>query len=117
MRISDWSSDVCSSDLVQGKLEDPAHIRAHMDTGLAARTPVPESSLNLMATNRRLAGEQIDIQAAARQQEHAQPPAGPPLRMYSCNPGFLDTTAPASPTSSVTADTPRPPVPKTHLDT
>src|SRR3546814_6321594 len=33
--------------VVQGKLEDPAHIRAHMDTGLAARTPVPESSLNL----------------------------------------------------------------------
>src|SRR3546814_10063325 len=70
MRISDWSSDVCSSDLlarvdhvvlsgksefvrspgqnifvVQGKLEDPAHIRAHMDTELAARTPVPESCL------------------------------------------------------------------------
>src|SRR3546814_3779933 len=113
MRISDWSSDVCSSDLlarvdhvvlsgksefvrspgqnifvVQGKLEDPAHIRAHMDTGLAARTPVPESSLNLEATNRRLAGAQIDIQSAARTKVHAPTAAGPTLRTYPYHPGF-----------------------------
>src|SRR3546814_4175954 len=116
MRISDWSSDVCSSDLsllalakdkglaridhvvlsgkselvrspgqnilvVQGKLEDPAHIRAHMDTGLDARTTVQESRLNLEATKRRLAGAKIDIPAAARQKEHAQTAEGPTTRV------------------------------------
>src|SRR3546814_9639956 len=44
--------------VVQGKLEDPAHIRAHMDTGLAARTPVPESSINLEATTNERANDE-----------------------------------------------------------
>src|SRR3546814_6668114 len=50
--------------VVQGKLEDPANIRANMDTGLAARTPVPESSTNLEDNNRRLAGERSEEHTA-----------------------------------------------------
>src|SRR3546814_1981469 len=37
MRISDWSSDVCSSDLAPGPLRGPADTDSHADLGLVAR--------------------------------------------------------------------------------
>src|SRR3546814_18547278 len=37
MRISDWSSDVCSSDLSMGKLEQMVHIANTLDQRLEAK--------------------------------------------------------------------------------
>src|SRR3546814_6683309 len=47
MRISDWSSDVCSSDLIDSddRLEDQAFWRLHLGTIDEAR--FPEITLNL----------------------------------------------------------------------
>src|SRR3546814_8405880 len=52
MRISDWSSDVCSSDLEAG----PAPAAVHLDTGMA-RLGLPPAELDiLIAEPQRLAG-------------------------------------------------------------
>src|SRR3546814_17125423 len=87
MRISDWSSDVCSSDLlwanalsrvdhvvmgttgnvfaVAGRLDDPAHKRAFVSVEEAIRTPVEQSDEKLYIANQAITQERV----LARQQE------------------------------------------------
>lgn len=44
--------------VVQGRLDDPAHLRAHMRTDVAAQTPVQESVQRLHEVDRQMAAEQ-----------------------------------------------------------
>src|SRR3546814_15603803 len=46
MRISDWSSDVCSSDLAHGTgMRAPSSHRTQEQAGLAVRNPVDRADL------------------------------------------------------------------------
>src|SRR3546814_8855869 len=123
MRISDWSSDVCSSDLkvddgigkphdeasermsrcllaqcreaglrrvdhvvmgtdgtnlfaVEGQLKDPAHLRTHVATAQAIRTPVEQSDERLLAASHAV----IRQQESAQQRELARGPDDPGRR-------------------------------------
>src|SRR3546814_6815620 len=53
MRISDWSSDVCSSDLISGKFtfsQQPVHVRDLLEEVIAAmRGQATEKALELQA--------------------------------------------------------------------
>src|SRR3546814_2591858 len=61
MRISDWSSDVCSSDLLLHRAERP------LDLALGAGRGVPVVGL------RRQMGEDAHAEAAHHRLEHARP--------------------------------------------
>jgi hypothetical protein len=45
--------------IVQGRIDDPAHLRAHMPTDLAAQTPVRESVARLQDMGRQMAEAQV----------------------------------------------------------
>ena len=45
--------------IVQGRIDDPAHLRAHMPTDLAAQTPVRESVARLQDIGRQMAEAQV----------------------------------------------------------
>src|SRR3546814_20613459 len=51
MRISDWSSDVCSSDLTTATASDEvsAEIDAKLHKGLVAREPTPAEDKDVLA--------------------------------------------------------------------
>lgn len=55
---------------VQGQLEDPAHLRAHVATGQGIRTPIEQSDERLLAVNQAL----IQQSNFAREQELSRPP-------------------------------------------
>ncbi|RFF70680.1 hypothetical protein D0A39_14855 [Xanthomonas campestris pv. campestris] len=52
---------------VEGRLDDPAHKRVHVDIDQAIRTPVEQSDQKLLAANQTIAQER----AVAQQQELA----------------------------------------------
>src|SRR3546814_4727278 len=89
MRISDWSSDVCSSDLIAGRQHAiERHVRAHdvagagVDRGLERRQiDVPQFAVGQLdlivvttAERRAVTGEMLgprhDAAGAARSEEH-----------------------------------------------
>src|SRR3546814_2573515 len=75
MRISDWSSDVCSSDLVvQGALGDPAHRRAHMRTDAAVATGAEASFREIAALDQGRPDQAVEQarQEQARQEQESQ---------------------------------------------
>src|SRR3546814_1031314 len=43
MRISDWSSDVCSSDLLAGALQHLAAVHRHTESALQPRDLAPQA--------------------------------------------------------------------------
>lgn len=55
--------------VVDGRMDDPAHHRAHAKTEAAVQTPVAESNRQLEAVNERLAQEQVQAQVLAQQRE------------------------------------------------
>ncbi|MDO0791600.1 hypothetical protein JH308_20295 [Xanthomonas campestris pv. campestris] len=65
---------------VEGRLDDPAHKRVHVDIDQAIRTPVEQSDQKLLAANQTIAQER----AVAQQQELArgmsEPTQGAPTR-------------------------------------
>src|SRR3546814_2621439 len=72
MRISDWSSDVCSSDLLQHALYGHIHLQQQRPLAvLAYQTLYPEKSANAAALSNRIdlvqAGAGIEHGAARRQ--------------------------------------------------
>jgi len=56
--------------IVQGRLEDPAHMRAHMTTDVATQTPTDESLQRLEQLDRQLAEQHA--RQASLQEQHAQ---------------------------------------------
>src|SRR3546814_7373852 len=59
MRISDWSSDVCSSDLLAGMTTEPialGHVAAHWDVLLRFATSIRTGTVTASAMLRRLSG-------------------------------------------------------------
>src|SRR3546814_2659530 len=59
MRISDWSSDVCSSDLLAGRTTEPialGHVAAHWDELLRFATSIRTGTVTASAMLRRLSG-------------------------------------------------------------
>lgn len=68
--------------LVRGRLDDPSHDRANLQTETAARTPVAESTLRLEALNQKMAHEQNQQQVLPQQsarEHHAQ--GVPPMQV------------------------------------
>ncbi|PPU69010.1 hypothetical protein XpiCFBP4643_07955 [Xanthomonas pisi] len=65
---------------VEGRLDDPAHKRVHVDIDQAIRTPVEQSDQKLLAANQTIAQER----AVAQQQEltrgMSEPTQGAPTR-------------------------------------
>src|SRR3546814_16593976 len=71
MRISDWSSDVCSSDLIRLIRDDPAAF----DAGLARRGVAPLSA-QILAADADLRALQTDMQAAQARRNDASKAIG-----------------------------------------
>src|SRR3546814_11348228 len=57
--------------VVQGRLDDPAHVRAHMKTQLAVDTPAADSFRELQAFDRAAQQARVQQQAQAASVEHA----------------------------------------------
>lgn len=55
--------------VVQGRLDDPAHLRAHMSTDVAVQTPVSESLQQLQKVDQQLAENRLQQEPAQVQQE------------------------------------------------
>ncbi|QJD67608.1 peptidoglycan DD-metalloendopeptidase family protein [Xanthomonas campestris pv. badrii] len=60
--------------VVQGALDDPAHLRAHMKTGDAIALPVDQSLAHLQALNETQQQQQAQQQAQQQDQQQASPP-------------------------------------------
>src|SRR3546814_12397482 len=70
MRISDWSSDVCSSDLHRAGNDDPKRQSARHQRGTIDLPPIPEAAVsNPPANLQRL----LDIMARLRDRENGCP--------------------------------------------
>src|SRR3546814_19531465 len=70
MRISDWSSDVCSSDLLDRRMIGHRH---QFDGAITERGDRPQSGVEILE---RIAAERIDLKPdrlAARPEEAARP--------------------------------------------
>jgi hypothetical protein len=66
--------------IVQGRLNDPAHLRTVIETETAAQTPVAESNVKLELVNQRLAQQQTQGQQLAQQRDQ-ETQASPVMRI------------------------------------
>lgn len=57
---------------VQGRLDDPAHLRAHVQVAQAMQTPIEQSDAKLLAANQAISQEQIASRQQAMQQTQDQ---------------------------------------------
>jgi hypothetical protein len=64
--------------LVQGKMDDPAHLRMYVNIEAAIQTPIAASDERLEAVNQRLAQEQMQAQQLAQQRAQQQELQGSP---------------------------------------
>ncbi|MBC7989284.1 MAG: hypothetical protein H7Y19_06845, partial [Luteimonas sp.] len=64
--------------LVQGRMDDPAHLRLHVNIEAAIKTPIAASDERLEAVNQRLAQEQMQAQQLAQQRAQQREIPGAP---------------------------------------
>ncbi|RJU09759.1 hypothetical protein XcmpCFBP7700_18175 [Xanthomonas campestris] len=57
---------------VEGRMDDPAHKRVHVDVEQAIKTPVEQSDQKLLAANQTLAQERVQEQALDQQRSQEQ---------------------------------------------
>ncbi|RFF67886.1 hypothetical protein D0A40_08165 [Xanthomonas campestris pv. raphani] len=65
---------------VEGRLDDPAHKRVHVDVEQAIKTPVEQSDQKLLAANQALAQERALTQQAEVSRSMSEPSQTAPIR-------------------------------------
>lgn len=65
---------------VEGRLDDPAHKRVHVDVEQAIKTPVEQSDQKLLAANQALAQERALTQQAEVSRSMSEPSQTAPVR-------------------------------------
>lgn len=65
---------------VEGRMDDPAHKRVHVDVEQAIKTPVEQSDQKLLAANQTLAQERVLTQQHEVSRSRNQPSQAAPVR-------------------------------------